>query len=281
MKNAVVIIAYSPTPSEIELVSFSQCLKILFNHDIIVACPNSLNTDIYDSIIQNININVLFIKFDDSFFTSVASYNKLMKSIIFYEHFLKYNYILIYQLDAFVFKDELNLWCNKNYDYIGAPWYTDKGKILKSAGNGGFSLRKVSTFYNLLSGKYEKSFLNKIIFFFNIIVFYLKEFDFYRFTKSFYLILKCRFNILRFVFYYTDENEDYSFYRFFTFYPITHIPESKEAISFSFERFPEDLYVKNNHELPFGCHAFNKYNPKFWSQFIPEIISFNKEVTNV
>ncbi len=38
----------------------------------------------------------------------------------FYKQFLNYEYILIYQLDAFVFKDELN-YCSQGIDYVGAP----------------------------------------------------------------------------------------------------------------------------------------------------------------
>jgi hypothetical protein len=34
-------------------------------------------------------------------------------SASFYERFLDTKYILIYQLDAFVFKDELQEWCDK------------------------------------------------------------------------------------------------------------------------------------------------------------------------
>ena len=34
--------------------------------------------------------------------------------------------MLIYQLDAFVFQDDLAYWCQQNYDYIGAPWLRDR-----------------------------------------------------------------------------------------------------------------------------------------------------------
>ena len=49
----------------------------------------------------------------------------LMLSPFFYESFLDFKYVLIHQLDVFIFKDELNYWCNQNYDYIGAPWFKD------------------------------------------------------------------------------------------------------------------------------------------------------------
>ena len=77
-----------------------------------------------------------------------------MLSSEFYRRFSKFEYILIYQLDAFVFKDQLNYWCKKGYDYIGAPWFegfhlTKTGVNIIGVGNGGFSLRRVKTHIDL------------------------------------------------------------------------------------------------------------------------------------
>jgi len=44
-----------------------------------------------------------------------------MMSPAFYDAFKAFDYILIYQLDAFVFRDELEYFCSLGYDYIGAP----------------------------------------------------------------------------------------------------------------------------------------------------------------
>lgn len=41
------------------------------------------------------------------------------------------------------------------------------------------------------------------------------------------------------------------------------------AMKFSFEVHPEVLYELNDKQLPFGCHAYLKYNPEFWKKFIP------------
>jgi hypothetical protein len=41
-----------------------------------------------------------------------------MKSKQFYERFVAYDYMLIYQLDAYVFKDELDDWSAKGYDLL-------------------------------------------------------------------------------------------------------------------------------------------------------------------
>jgi hypothetical protein len=41
-----------------------------------------------------------------------------------------------------------------------------------------------------------------------------------------------------------------------------------EAIKFSFEANPEFLFEKNNYQLPFGCHAWQRYDPLFWEKYI-------------
>ena len=41
-----------------------------------------------------------------------------------------------------------------------------------------------------------------------------------------------------------------------------------EAIKFSFETNPELLFEKNNMQLPFGCHAWKRYDPIFWEKYI-------------
>ena len=47
------------------------------------------------------------------------------------------------------------------------------------------------------------------------------------------------------------------------------MPEFKVAkadvnYKFSFEVFPRRLYEMNNNELPFGCHAFERYDYEFF-----------------
>src|SRR4029079_3572600 len=91
--------------------------------------------------------------------SSEAMYNRLMNIPYFYRHFLEYDYILIYQLDTFVFENNLEEWCNMNIDYVGAPWINSTwvnnlkkkiswiDKFIYPVGNGGLSLRKVKLFY--------------------------------------------------------------------------------------------------------------------------------------
>ena len=175
----VVIPIYKTELLDFEIKSLNQCVKILGHHSIVFVQPESL-----DASSINFEGRISSEKFPDHYFKSVFGYNRLMLTDSFYERFVHSKYILIYQLDAYVFKDELLYWCSKDYDYIGAPWIAspDKGikkllslfdskkkkersKIFYKVGNGGFSLRKVSSHIaNSKKMKSLKEILCKFIF---------------------------------------------------------------------------------------------------------------------
>ncbi|MEM8909693.1 MAG: DUF5672 family protein, partial [Bacteroidota bacterium] len=50
--------------------------------------------------------------------------------------------------------------------------------------------------------------------------------------------------------------------------PFFKIPNMQEALGFAFELAPRKAYEMNHHQLPFGCHAWEKYDPDFWQPFI-------------
>lgn len=161
MKCAVVIPNYKDTLSHNEEISFSQCLSLLGNHDIFFISPNGVN-----------NVHYLDVKgvkyYSEEYFENRDSYSRFMLESTLYEDFAEYEYILIYQLDAFVFKDELDDFCELGYDYIGAPWpygiclhTVDESKVVY-VGNGGFSLRRVKAFVDWIEKyRYEIKYLQE------------------------------------------------------------------------------------------------------------------------
>lgn len=246
MNVAVVIPVYKNKLSEIEELSLNQCIKILGGHDIIFASPRGLSPKYKRSDFKTE-------EFDTDYFQDMHGYNKLMLESHFYERFLKYDYILLHQLDAFVFRNELSLWCNKGYDYIGAPWIANtsiiskllqpfnskslkrRKPILFKVGNGGLSLRKTKTFYEI-----SKKFKNEI----NIQL-TEKKHEIYAIEDVFWS-LKVPALVNNF-----------------------SIPNYKEALKFAIDRKPALSLKMNNNELPFGCHGFDK--PKvteFWKPII-------------
>ena len=177
----------------------------------------------------------------------------MMLSADFYKKFTQYKFILIHQLDAYVFKDDLLYWCSRNFDYIGAPHpqhtnqhgdiqflksYTKFIKTINNAfgtsltvsnaGNGGLSLRKTAKCYwlvKLLRGKVNK---------------------------------------------WGKNNED-GFFKYWgnLLNPFFRLPNDKTALRFSIEQLPADALVQLDNQLPFGCHAFEKYEPETWARYIP------------
>ena len=252
MKIAVVIPVYHDSLSVLELCSLRQVYNILHSHELIIIKPDSLKLENIKKDFQSLS----FVSFDDYFFRGRSNYNELMLSALFYEHFLQYDYILIYQLDAYVFRDELLSWCEKGYDYIGAPWLKKKiyhspvisqmrilwhnYKVYRNklstqvlydkVGNGGFSLRKVESHYNAIKRhekKIQEYISHKNNHFYNEDVFWATEASGFRY------------------------------------------PSAMEALKFSFDKYPSYCFKLTDSQLPFGCHAwYNRKMRKFWKSFI-------------
>lgn len=218
----VVIPYYHKELTDNELISYIQCKKILGDYPIILVVPDNISdAEIIDE------EGIVIERVPKEWLESISTYNTMMLNIEFYKRFQKYKYILIYQLDAFVFSDKLLEMCEYNYDYIGAPWlmgyfdYLDADHCVWRVGNGGFSLRKVQSFIELLS---KKEIIDD------------------------------------------GKNEDVVF-------SISNSDSFKVApldvaLKFAFEREVRKCFELNNKELPFGCHAWEKYDLEFLSPII-------------
>lgn len=238
----VTIPVYKQVLSTYEVMSLQQCFKLLRNYDIRLVAPEGLSLKNYEEAVgQPVNAE----HFAPHFFDGIEGYDKLMLSTGFYKRFSSYEYLLIYQLDAFVLRDELTQWCRKGYDYIGAPWINVKWgnalfwyvvnnwnsiyrKVLYRlnpnrhyiVGNGGFSLRKISSHLRALQWFSKKA-------------------------------------------QYWELHEDCFWAHVFTDYPpFFKLPDKTTAALFSFEKARETLPLTK--QLPFGCHAWYKHDLEFW-----------------
>lgn len=264
MKNIVIVPVYKPELKEAELASLSQCLSILGSHEIRLTGPEGLDLSVYRTVFERFGKELAYEAFEPDYFSSVVGYNKLMLSKCFYKRFECWEYMLIYQLDAWVFRDELDAWCAKGYDYIGAPWLKLDRKVdEQNCGNGGFSLRRIASFIALFDHK-------------GAIWGYKGLACRHRYRgprHKVQLILKGLLgykNRLEDFIEKGDENED------LFFAALKHkkkrpfrIPLTREAMFFSFEEAPAMLYERTGHTLPFGCHAWEKWEYEtFWKRFI-------------
>jgi hypothetical protein len=257
---------------------------VLGSYKIFLIGPENLQYDTFFKEAQKRNISLRVKRFSDEYFCCIEGYNKLMMSLDFYQRFRQFKYALIYQLDAYVFRDELKYWCNKGYDYIGAPWFEGYNLPISTTiigvGNGGLSLRKVSGAIKIsrqlrlleILEEYKNfnwkgilprliGFLIKLIKQRNVPSTFAKNFlkpEDYFWTVGVGERLgnfSCNTFLLKFLFGLLIKNN-------------FKVAPPEIALKFSFEVHPGILYQMNNEKLPFGCHAWKKYDPKFWGKFI-------------
>lgn len=270
-QNAVVIPIYQRRLSAAELFSIKNAASVLSAHDIFFVGPAYLSEFLAQLVEQftalkhaDVTGNIGYKTFGNRYFSNIAGYNKLMLSHLFYGAFEDYRCILIAQTDSLVLTDELDMWAAKGYSYIGAPWfegYTQPTQPLRllNVGNGGFSLRNVADFLkvldkprvfkNTLMSSWPGSWMSST----------------YRYLKDYHSVVykNRQFNI--------DVNEDL-FWGLFVAprCPFFTVPTASEAIAFAFESHPEYLFALNQNKLPFGCHAWERYNPDFWKGILAQ-----------
>lgn len=133
----VVIITHKEKLEGNDLWSFERAIRTFYERrDIKLIIPENISTSFYEHYSDFIDIQ----KVNPKWLSSLKSYNEMCCTAEFYDMFSEYEYMLIYQTDAFVFKDELDYFMGLGYDWYGAPWPHLRDRV----GNGGLSLRKVS-----------------------------------------------------------------------------------------------------------------------------------------
>lgn len=265
----VAMIVHKENLSSFECISLQQCLRVLGAHPVVVVKPASLDLSHFGWMSGNIGTE----SFPDDCFKNIGAYSRLLLSEEFYKRFSGYEYILIYQTDAFVFRDELKEWCAKGYDYLGAPWFEQfssregEGKFI-GVGNGGFSLRKIATHLRVLNtfsyvtparenyiNRFQKRTTGNSI---------LKN------IGGFILDHTVRNNTHRLLNNYSGHEDQFwglSVARKFDWY---QVPAYNEATAFAFEMQPRRLFEESGRHLPFGCHAWWKYDLGFWQPHIEQ-----------
>ncbi|MGL4361359.1 MAG: DUF5672 family protein [Sediminibacterium sp.] len=266
--NAVIAVPiYTTNLTFKEIGSINQCIEILSDYPIFFIAPFNLNTKFYEEKFNDIHIK----RFPDKYFTNINSYNKLLLQPFFYNFFKKYTYLLIYQSDAWVFKNELSYWCNKGFDFIGAPWFEgyvhgETNAKMIGVGNGGFSLRNISKARRIL---YSFSYIDSPI---TVLKKRIKLITgLYTFlTQLWAIILDLTIRNNTFYLFNNFRGNEDAFWSVFAGSKFIwySVPPPEIAMYFSFECNPSLLFDKTNKNLPFGCHAWDKYDPLFWSKFI-------------
>ncbi len=232
----IVIPVYKSVPDPEEIRALKRALHIFSLHPLRLIGPDDMDYSAYIAAgISNDNI----IGMARHHFSSIKAYNRLLCNEEFYSAFKAYEYLLIFQTDAWVFRDELTEWCKKGYDYIGSPWLwkpepvkkhhlLDLWPLMKGrVGNGGVSLRKISIMI-----KYA--------------------------------------TLAKILFYLTGKNEDF-IWLLVSGLPGTRIkkPMADEALKFCIEMEPEEAMARTG-GLPFTTHAYMRYGADYWRPFMAD-----------
>ena len=254
----VVVPIYKEHLPERELLSLKNNASVLSRYPQVLLAPEGLNVEATLREVPNMEV----VRVSPAFLGSngIAGYNQMMLSKEFYSLFADCEYILICQSDAWIFRDELEEWCDRGYDYVGAPWpkrkvydnpfikcylrlrkwlFSSPTHILRQEGfdkigNGGLSLRRIDSFITACDR-------------------YADILDYF----------KCHHG--------TRYNEDW----FWAIVPKEFsYPSVSEAVGFSFDVKPELCFELANGKLPFGCHGWYKRKMyAFWQPIIePETL---------
>ena len=271
LKKKLVIVTpvYKKEISENEYLSIKSVRQHLDAYDRVIVAPKKFLND-YEFIDtwKAYGYKIYFL--DNSFFLNVSTYNQMMMNKAFYQQFFNYEYMLIAQLDVLIFSNSLDYWMEKELDYVGAPWIIKDfhGIRFNFAGNGGLSLRKIDTFVAVFeSNQFFKKVENYALL---PLESRLKNISILAFIFKLKLT-KYTTHLFRFLY---KGQEDY----FWTYYAPFFLQEFKvanleDSLAFAFERYPEFCFEQNNHCMPFGVHAWEKHNPKFWKKYKPSLFT--------
>ncbi len=258
-KLVIIIPTHRSSLTSDDRISLKHLKRHLGKYDTFFVIPENISSKTFESLGFKVK------KVDKDFFGTIRKYSNLLLTKKFYEDFKKYNFMLVYQLDALVFSSQIDKWMNSGYDYIAAPWFrpiigylTHKKGYPPSGGNGGFSLRNIHKTIKILeivntsaTRTSQNLFERKLWFLLAVLT-----------GKSHEVWLKA-------------PALDYPFYEdgFWALeapkYDSTYkIPSFKLALKFAFEKFPRRCFEVNNKKLPFGCHAWERYDKEFWKPYL-------------
>ena len=263
--NPVVVVpVHRAEPSPMERVSLRQCGKVLGHHQINILCPEGLDLLHYRELLPTADE----LRVDPHWMESIQAYNRMMISPALVDALHGYTHLLVHEPDALVIRDELNYWCHKPYDYIGAPWFeglssAEPDAALLGVGNSGFSLHRISGLSSVVTSSQ-------------------RWYSWENFIKD---IARGLFGepqrLLRAVKGLGPSGQLGNAWQIYggpcdLFWsrlvpkidPEYKIAGLKEAINFSWEVLPSRCMEMTNGKLPFGIHAWAKYERDFLQPYL-------------
>lgn len=253
----VLVFAHKARPDERELESFAQCSRVLGGHPLRLVCPSGLDISAYRAVAPDVVADFI----PPQWLASLRAYNRLKVLPWLYRRYARFEFMLTYELDAFVFRDELLDWCREGWDYVGAPWFAGFYDCTPTSppiagGNSGFSLRRIASALRVCGTLRYRRPAGEV----------LADWWAGRFPlrKTLHDLTKGN-NFLGPLNDWHD-NEDLFWGRIVPKrFPWFRVAPYEVARRFSFESNPRRLYDECGGRLPFGCHKVADIDPGFWN----------------
>jgi hypothetical protein len=258
----ILIIHHKPQLLWYEKIALLQCFRILGTHPIRLICPHGLDLTEHRAVVPELKADFIPAH-------CLATYEAFARRKVLpflYRRYADYKFILMYELDAFVFRDALLEWCAKAWDYIGASWFEGYEEALPNAkplgtGNGGFSLRRTKAMIRISQRlRYQQPAQDVVQ-------------AWRRGNISFgQLVAKLTVRNNFFAPFNDRHGPEDIFWckvapkRF----PELRVAPHEIARQFSFEANPGRLFRESGGVLPFGCHGWMNYEPDFWARHIQQ-----------
>lgn len=242
-KSAIIIPVYYENPTRLDMFSLNSLnnnLTDFKDFDVCLVHPEGLGCAQWK---RHIDHDVISRPFSEENFYSTLSYSKMLETYEFWNTFSEYEYALIFQTDGYCVGGSLKEWTDRGYDYIGGPIIATDARWFNvpAVGNGGVSLRKVSTMIEVTDpdGEFMKESSEDI-----------KRHD-------------------------ETNGQMYSTYEDLYFAQLVPMlweftkPQFEEAANFCFDMNPEFVYEMVGQKLPLFVHAFDK-NIRFYENLIED-----------
>jgi Protein of unknown function (DUF5672) len=268
-KKVAIIVPMSTrdTLTEEEEISLRQLRHHLGSRDKFLIVPEGSKLDLPDFHVM---------PFPRRFFGSAAAHGRMLNAPDFYQYFSDYEFIFFFHLDSLAFSDQLDEWCAAGIDYIGPPWincadspWVDRPRV----GNGGFTLLRMSAAFKVFENRYRTK----------PMTYWLDRFT-QNATPGLIALVEKTENLFplsilsRRLLREWRETEDPSSNNrnndvFWSDMAVRFLPEFRVAtleqgLQFAFETSPSTCFEMNGGVMPFGCHAWGRYDRAFWEPHI-------------
>lgn len=274
IRPVIVVPTHVTRPSPQEVISLRQCDKVFRDREIVLVVPDSLELRAYRELLPYSSV----LRVEPHWMSSRRAYNRMMISPLLVNALEGYSHMLVHEPDAIVLRDELDYWCGQPQDYIGAPWFEGFATPAPDAnvlgvGNSGFSLHRLAALKRLVTSRkrwYPYRQVAKDL---------IRGARGNKLRLHRGLIALGRAGQLRGAWNLYEGNCD----RFWSViasrvessYTIAPL---EQAVRFAWEVLPSRCMEMTRGQLPFGIHAWSKYDSDF---LLPHLIGAGVDVREV